>query len=342
MPLPTEMLEIVFLNLSCRDLLGACAVCRFWRDVITETPSLQRLTWKLATSVGASEDPHFHTPPQKHVLRMPDGLTVLETCHRARWIRYDEVLAGRMTALEARDFRVAEGASLEDQLYSLYGEDWKSMLKDYHCRHCLSYHAHFEYEGLHPLLWFLEGLDLCVSGNGTQLNVAFCFAHLRHFGPTRAGRATQIYRHHLIDCLEHFCGYLRIAYDAILRCSLANDQFVQPLCTRLVISGYITPLVSLHAGKEGIRLGVAVKGLATVAHDILAQEHVWATGNLAQLRDDEGPEYVGVPKRRWLERIAELRGFIQQLDSLDEQLHVTSSLWALSGDRVCPIARRRL
>lgn len=238
-----ELLEMILLNLDARNIVKVSGVCKFWNDCCQSTPKLLRKTYKLAVKLDDDVNPHFKTPSKKSrnalIPRHPRnpsrhaGTEVLGL-YEAADIEY---LSSIQPGLDISTLDAMAEDYAEKRKHYRFGfmdfrfpNGWPSEYYQIHCNVCDGFHAKFNFENLHPLLSFLENLDLCVRGNGTQMFFRYDFVS-DYDSPK--------------SCYEHICANIRylgrsleLASGLLDRCNLKNDLFTRPICTRLVGSDF--------------------------------------------------------------------------------------------------------
>ena len=133
------------------------------------------------------------------------------------------------------------------------GSGWPRHLQKIFCECCRGFHAKFRHMNLHPLLRFLEDVDVCWQGSGGKLYV---------------DNRIMVRDYVRQSCWEHYLEMylllarnLKHATDFIRQHHLENDLISKPLITNLFLHiERKVEVIELHSS-DGVRLQEAVNAL---------------------------------------------------------------------------------
>ncbi|KAH3965872.1 hypothetical protein HBH70_112440 [Parastagonospora nodorum] len=274
-PFP-QIIEVVEQVLLCLDhtcITRATAVCSFWKNCVANSQPLLRKTLKLPYHPSKDPNPNFHDliEESKNAV-IPygkfrgDNLWQRVREFEDNWI--DDM--HKMTAEER-----GEQLELESTLNTNYcwrmknirdgfqgvrfPDGWPIGLRELHCDLCEKWHADFRHENLHPLLQFLDDMNVCFRGYGTQL--LFCFHPL---DSERSGTAPESCWKHAGEEAVCFAQHLQKAHKAVEIGSVAKDLWLRYPATKLVLGNKV-----IVENANGLTLDQVVPFLSTIFRFII-------------------------------------------------------------------------
>ncbi|KAH7071096.1 hypothetical protein BKA63DRAFT_568248 [Paraphoma chrysanthemicola] len=231
-----ELVGMIVLNLSLRNLLRAQLVSPFWRGVITGSRATLRILHKLPNPPTNEANPHFKQASavaqtltgkydplnETHVLEHCDAktTTLVDSMHPElpRDIGKENIRLWRSQLFRCR----YACRDIRDRRT----DTWPSAWNEIHCHLCNTFHTKFLFSNVHPILNFLEDSSVCFRGHGARLVV------VKIIGCD--SEAPNAIMEEEIQALTSYAGQLRLAFDQIWQCRLENDMFMRPVCTRLI------------------------------------------------------------------------------------------------------------
>ncbi|KAJ4293519.1 hypothetical protein N0V90_008802 [Kalmusia sp. IMI 367209] len=231
-----ELAEQILLHLAYADLLHCLQVSPLWHTLIRSSTELQRLLYKIPTPISKTNlDPHFLTPDDvARTAIIPGGRyenrSVLDICSADLEKFMDRAVeTSHPMIANARLVEYYENVRYVRGMFQgmRIPNGWPIALQQIYCELCQGFHARFQHHNLHPLLRFLEDVDICWKGRGSRIYMATHIVH--HIEVPRS-------------CWEHYgemfmleARKLKRAVEIVDQYKMQDDMFISPICTQLII-----------------------------------------------------------------------------------------------------------
>lgn len=270
-----ELLRPIFFNLPYQGLLNCWVVSPGWKTNIETSVELQRRLYRIPIAVPENGDPHFEdaSPASANIL-IPmgaeqgglQGLPVLATTLEIINHFLAKVSTNNFEPKTAREVYADFIHGLHETRRAFRGirssHGWPIGYGEIYCELCERFHTKLKHDHLHPMLRFLEDVDICFKGNGTKLYAAFVFF--------KEADVPQSCWNDSMTMYLLMARNLKSAWKNMHRYGLQNDMAAKPLITDLVIDFFRTESVSPDfvsvTAPDGLRLQQCINILAYTLH----------------------------------------------------------------------------
>ncbi|KAF1948278.1 hypothetical protein CC80DRAFT_556510 [Byssothecium circinans] len=223
-----ELQEMIFLCLTCTDLLRSRRVCRLWNATITGTKSLQPLLFKVRTLANAKDANALFKNAVTDFPDMPDEVSAYMECGKAD-LKY--LMDGNSDYMTYEVENNDRHRYIQSIYGNIYPHPWPNEMQRLRCNQCNRGHEKIKDAVLHPLLQEIADLPyVCLKGWGTgvMLNVDVIF--YGGYGPMG-----------IMDVAPFQCARLRQLFvivskivDQVDTHDLEDDQVSSPATTKLI------------------------------------------------------------------------------------------------------------
>lgn len=266
-----ELVELMLIHLPYFSLLRCTQVSHAWRTIINRSFPLQRLLHKTPTLISTSDpNPHFSSvSADASTVTIPEGIfagsSVLATTQSHITTFLDKITPLHVGTAEAnkalKEYERARWRISAGFRGIRVPNGWPRELQEIHCECCEGFHGKVRTATLHPVMRFLEDVDICCTGKAGRVPMAVYKVHYCGFI-----LPLSCWEHFMVQTLAYIRG-LRGAMDAVAHAGMHGDLFMRPV---------VTDLVLLHAREDtdrevirclhdenGVRLGQALPALVS-------------------------------------------------------------------------------
>lgn len=270
-----ELLEPILLGLDHFTLFRVKSVCRFWKDCIEHTPSLQRATWKRPLDLGNDDDlfeerPH---PAERPVLKNgADAIQAYEHHMESLLSSDDPESPFWRFVYESKQLRgnlsfVEHGMEPHPGYTTTWIEPHEipESMRGSYCVICHNFHAKsLKDERLHPILQNLaqEGY-ICINGSRSGLLVTLPRTEIFE-EVTGAEHSTVLTQN--LEVAWDFGRALRLAYDRAQQLGALQETLTQPPCRVIIVSD------QRYSESPTMSLETALFDIAAVMHHPIETE----------------------------------------------------------------------
>lgn len=270
-----EILRPLFFNLPYQGLLNCSVVSPGWKTNIETSAELQRRLYRIPIAVPENGDPHFeNASPTSTGILIPMSALQVELQGKPVLAKTLEIINDFLAKVSTNNFE----PSTAREVYARFSTDlyntrsafrgirssngWPIGYGEIHCDLCERFHTKLKHEHLHPMLRFLEDVDICFKGNGTKLYAEFKIVKEADVPQSCWNDSMAMYL--------FMARNLKSTWKSMHRYGIQNDMAAMPLITDLVVDFFRTESVSGDfisvTEPNGVRLQQCINILAYTLH----------------------------------------------------------------------------